>query len=256
MNIFYFDKTLQGLLCAIFDAYKMKCFPDLLLAEGEIGPLIVDTTHTVDTINSKYQRVSQALKKKLSQFALTQIRYIWLSETPESTMLLFRYLCKVIDSPKNIEKHYSDPDILAVKKLAKKVSVERHYLMMFVRFNKTADDIYFAPVAPRYNILPLIYQHFKQRFADQKWIIYDESRHYGYFFDGKTIEEMTLLDDNDFLINNKINKQYLAEDEQQFTTMWQKYFKALTIQERINPRLQKRSMPTRFWKYLPETWQQ
>ncbi|WP_392566765.1 TIGR03915 family putative DNA repair protein [Utexia brackfieldae] len=255
MNIFYFDNTFQGLLCAVFDAYKLKSFPDALLCQGEIEPLLTEQTHQVDTVNSKYERVSQALQKKLSKFALNQLSYVWLAQTPESRMLIFRYIRKVFDSPRNIEQHFADPDILAVKQLAKKVSHERHYVLMFVRFNKTADDIYFSPIAPRYNVLPLVCGHFKDRFADQKWAIYDEQRGYGYFFDGKQIMDITLDDASDFLVNGRLNQQYMAEGEEKFMQMWRNYFKALTIKERINPKLQKQFMPKRFWKHLPETWQ-
>lgn len=254
MNIFYYDKTFQGLLCAIFDAYKLKRFPDALLTEGDIAPMFTEYEHQVETVNGKYDRVSAVLQKKLSKFALNQLMCVWFSELPDREMLIFRYIRKVLDTKSSIETNFADPDVLTVKQLAKKVAHERHYIMMFVRFNKTADDIYFSPVAPRYNVLPLVTEHFKDRFANQKWAIYDEKRAYGYYYDLHHITEISLHDAEDFLVNNRVNEKYMAEDEKQFMQMWQHYFKSLTIKERINPKLQKQFMPKRFWQYLPETW--
>lgn len=38
MLIFRYDKTFEGLLTALFDAYSLKKFPDILLAE--MNPLL------------------------------------------------------------------------------------------------------------------------------------------------------------------------------------------------------------------------
>ena len=35
MIIFVYDKTFEGLLTAVFDAYSRRTFPDLLVTEGE-----------------------------------------------------------------------------------------------------------------------------------------------------------------------------------------------------------------------------
>ena len=42
MTVFVYDKTFEGLLTAVFDAYSRRSFPDLLLAEGEPFPLFYD----------------------------------------------------------------------------------------------------------------------------------------------------------------------------------------------------------------------
>ncbi len=37
-----------------------------------------------------------------------------------------------------------------------------------------------------------------------------------------------------------------------YEELWKNYFKSTTILERENPRLQRRSMPKRYWTNLPE----
>ena len=39
MILFIYDKTLDGLLTALFDAYNRKTFPDVLLSKGDTLPL-------------------------------------------------------------------------------------------------------------------------------------------------------------------------------------------------------------------------
>lgn len=251
MNVFFYDKTFDGLLTTVFDAYKLKLFPDKLLAIGEIAPMLMEQQFTSVTQSEKSARVWRALKNKLSQRALNHLLYAWQSDHPECDDYLFRYICRAVIAPQSIETDFADHDVNQVLKLAKQVSKECMYLIEFVRFQKTIDNIYFAPVSPRYDVLPFTISHFKDRFADQKWVIYDEKRAYGYYYDLHKIEEMN-LDDLSVIENGKLKSDLLMEDERLFQTLWQRYFKALTIEERKNLKQQRRSMPKRFWHYLTE----
>jgi probable DNA metabolism protein len=44
----------------------------------------------------------------------------------------------------------------------------------------------------------------------------------------------------------------IAKDEKFFQDLWKTYFKAICIQERLNPRKYKQDMPVRYWKLLTE----
>jgi probable DNA metabolism protein len=263
MLAFYYDKSFEGLLCAVFDAFKLKKMPECLLTEGQVEPLLVTESHFVEFRNSKFERVQTALEKKISTTSLNQLIYVWLSELPESDLIIFRYICKVFKAEHSIETDFADPDVLFVRDIAKKVSRERHYLMQFVRFttienpikysgNNQPDKIYFSVVAPVYNALPLVVNFFKDRFADQQWAIYDEKRQYGYFYNLESIEKISLADPDDLIVNGQVRQKYLSPNETLFQNMWLRYCNALTIKERENPKLQRRQMPKRFWHYLPE----
>lgn len=251
MNVFFYDKTFDGLLTTVFDAYKLKLFPDKLLEMGDIAPMLMEQQFTSVTQPEKAARVWRALKNKLSTRAINHLLYAWQSDHPEFDQVIFRYICRAVITPKSIETDFADPDVNLVFKLAKQVSRECHYLIEFVRFQKTVDDVYFSPVAPRYDVLPFTMSHFKDRFSDQKWVIYDEKRGYGYYYDLHKITEMN-LDDLTVIENGKLKPALLTEDELLFQTLWQRYFKALTIEERKNLKQQRRSMPKRFWHYLTE----
>ena len=251
MIIFRYDKTFEGLLTAVFDAYNRKTFPDRLLDEVEVEPLFADECYTVITDNAKSDRVWQGLRKKLMPISCNMLRYVWLSELSGSDELIFRYIRKAFDSKHSIELNFADDDVLQMRNLAKKVDKERCRLIELVRFQKAADDIFFAPVSPDHNSLPLTLEHFSDRFADQKWIIYDTKRNYGYYYDLKTVSEM-ILDSKDLFPEGKLDEKLMAEDEKLFQDLWKGYFKSMTIKERINLKLQRQHLPERYWKYLTE----
>ncbi len=251
MIIFHYDKTFEGLLTAVFDAYIRKTFPDKLLGIDDLEPLFVDESYTVITQDDKSERVWKALEKKTQQGVRNMITYVWLSELPGSDELIFRYIRKTIDSKHSIELNFTDDDVLQMQKLAQKVGRERMRLIELVRFQKAADDIFFAPVSPDHNSLPLTLDHFKDRFADQKWVIYDTKRNYGYYYDLKTVTEMT-LDSTGLFPEGKLDENLMAEDEKLYQELWKGYFKSMTIKERINLKLQRQHLPKRYWKYLTE----
>ena len=248
MIVFFYDATFEGLLSAVFDAYTGGVFPDALLPQGDITPLTAVPPHTVITRDDKVERVFRGLEKKLSPFALSGLLYASLVE--DGGMQLFRYLRKVFDVPGRMERNLADPDVLAVDQLTRKVGREKQHLLGFARFQKTAQGVYLAVVEPRYNVLPLLVPHFRDRFAEQPWMLYDARRAYGIFCDGERCAQAHL--DGKLLRDGGLDPALLAEDEALFTRMWQQYFASAAIAERANPKLQARCLPRRFWKYLPE----
>ena len=253
MTIFVYDHTFDGLLTCLFEVYNRKTFPDLLLKEGELLPLFVDEVINVGTSEERHQRVWQGLRKRLSAGALSNLTYGWLSELPGIDLLLLRYMKKVFDSPVSIETNFADSDVLELSKIWKKVNNERHRLLQFVRFQKASDGTFFAPVEPLYNVLPLTIRHFRDRFADQPWLIYDIKRKYGFYYDLTSVEEVTFEDETQaHLITGILQDHQIAKDEKLFQDLWKTYFKAICIKERLNPRKHKQDMPIRYWKLLTE----
>ena len=271
MIVFRYDKTFEGVLTVVFDAYARRMFPDALLSESENAPLFTTGEHTVVTDTEKSGRVWTALAKKLPKDVCNMLAMGWLSEEPGVDMMLVRYMRRVFDGGGDVATDFSDHDILRIRQLAMKVSHEREHLMQFTRFQKgndtpgpnagdpESDDArshgggatYFAPVSPRYNALPLAIPYFRDRFRDQKWLIYDIKRHYGYYYDMHEVTEITMEDDT-HLTGGELDPGTLAADEKLFQQMWRGYIDSMAIKERINPRLQRQHMPRRFWPLLTE----
>ena len=255
MMVYIFDGTMDGLLTAVFDAFAMHEQPETLLTEGEALPLFCERTQTVHTDEEKARRVWTGLEKKLSREVMKLISVSWLSELKELNGHLFRYICKVFTAGKGIERHFADPDVLAVTNIARKVLHEQLRMKQFIRFQKAKDGTYLGVVSPDHNVLPLIIDHFQDRFNDQPWLIYDAKRHYGFNYDGKTVIRITFEDEAAVpfnLANGKLDESVMSSDDQLLQDLWRTYFKAICIRERMNPRKQLNDMPRRYWKYMTE----
>ena len=242
--IFQYDRTFDGMLTVVFDAYARRSFPQVIQGTDEPLPLFYDEVHPVITDEAKADRVWKALEKKLSKDALSCLTVSYLSELPELDLHLFRYICKNIDSPVSLENNLADDDILFVTNIFRKVLYERLRMMQFIRFQKAADGTYFGIMEPQYNVLPLAIAHFKDRFADQPFVLYDKRRH--------EVSQMTFDESLPHFVTGKLDESLMAEDEKLFQELWRTYFKAVCIRDRLNPRKQRKDMPVRYWKYLTE----
>ena len=147
--------------------------------------------------------------------------------------------------------NYADKDVLEISKIVKMVRREKHRMDAFVRFRETKEGLYFATIEPDFNVLPLNATHFKNRYADQKWLIYDLKRKYGLFYDLHTVETVQLDLAADVHLESKSNL-FFSEKEQQFEVLWQNYFKSTNIKGRKNMKLHLQHVPRRYWKYLSE----
>jgi probable DNA metabolism protein len=251
MHLYRYDSTFEGFLTLVFDAYARKAFPDKIMREGD--RILFDTgAHAVVTDSGRAQRVWTGLRKALSPAACNMLTTVFLSELPDVELLLFRYIRRALAGGPSPELDFGNPDVLDTSKIYRKVTREAERIRMFVRFQKTADGIFFAPAAPLYNVLPLVTDFFTDRFADQPWILYDTRRNYGLYYDLHDTREV-VFDNLDFdLSTGKLHDHQAASDEKYFQHLWKNYFNAISIKERANPRLQRQFMPKRFWKFLPE----
>ena len=93
--------------------------------------------------------------------------------------------------------------------------------------------------------------HFKSRYADQSWIIYDLHRDYGIFYNLEEVQKIKL----DFPASFeplKTATNFFAEAEMDYQILWQDYFSSTNITARKNLKLHLQHIPKRYWKYLVE----
>jgi probable DNA metabolism protein len=245
-----YDGSMEGFLCAVFDVYEYKFLNCSIVREKHYEGNLFAKKHQVFYNPEHSCRVWKALKHKLSARALKDIERTFLSESKGIENVLLRYIQYVFSSPKNIEHDYSHEAVLAVSHSSKKVHREAHRMEAFIRFQKTLDGLYYATIDPDHNVLPLIIEHFKRRFADQQWLIYDTGRGYGLHYNLQEVQQVKIqfsqaMQDGNF-------EAVYSADEAIYQQLWQQYFHSVNIKARKNLKLQLQHMPKRYWKNMIE----
>ncbi|MDD2496706.1 MAG: TIGR03915 family putative DNA repair protein [Desulfitobacteriaceae bacterium] len=245
MLIYLYDGTFEGLLTAIYQAYYRREKPDSITTGSAMQTHLFGRTVQITTDSKKAEKVSQAVREKISPAALSNILFAFLSEQNEATTWVYHYLDLGWKMGKNVDLCLNHNPVLKILDLARKVKGERHRMLGLIRFRRLnlKYDIYYAPYKPDYNITGLVAPHFARRLADQNWIIHDTGRNLAALFNQKEwlLTEFQL---------DKIPSP--AANEETYQKLWKNYFNSVTIKERYNPKLQKQNMPMKYWRYLIE----
>lgn len=156
MHALLYDGSFDGFLSAVFDVYYYKFAAPQIIKESAFNGNIFEKVHHVHTDAAHSARVWQGLAKKLSPEAVQQVYKTFLSEVLNIENVLLHYIRYAFDSPVNIETDFGHSAVLAVQQTSKKVWREKHRMEAFVRFQQTADGLYYAIIEPDHDVLPLI----------------------------------------------------------------------------------------------------
>ncbi|WP_350642561.1 TIGR03915 family putative DNA repair protein [Psychrobacter sp. HY3-MNA-CIBAN-0198] len=259
-SIVLYEPSFEGWLSAVFYIYANRLQDDealQLTAQDCYVPSLIAEATSVATDEDKAERVLTKLNKLLGRSGMRNLLWGFLSEKDNIGTTLFQVVKYAIDYPSRpIMEDLGNLNVLELVQTVKSVGREKHRMEAFVRFEHTTDDIYFARVEPDFNVLPLIGEHFRQRYQDQHWAIYDLTRNYGIYYDKsqstpkRPAALQTITDLDDAVLRNPASIH--SPDEQRYQRFWQGYFTNVNIKERKNPRLHKQYLPQRYWKYLSE----
>jgi probable DNA metabolism protein len=252
--IFIYDASYEGLLSCIFEIFQKKTPPTAISTEDKCQLTLLDPVTRVATNEGYAKRVLKAIDERTNSRASNLVYKIFLSELPESELLVYQLICAIIQkADASIIENYANPFILQAVKIEKMINREVHRMHAFVRFQKTRDNLFYAAIEPDFNVLPLIGEHFERRYADQAWLIFDTKRHYGLYYDQRTMSFVSMDDPILTMAVEKFeNNAFQDERENEYQRLWKNYFQAVNIRERNNPKLHLRHMPKRYWKYLVE----
>lgn len=252
MTTLVYDGTFSGLMTAVFEVFEYRYeVAEIISVQDYIQEDIFAEKHEVLTDEAKADRVISKLEKNLGKQGVRQLLFVYLSERRDSGNLVLSAVRQSIEQQtENVLQNFGNADIMEIAKICKSMSREIHRLHAFVRFEKLEDGTFFSKIEPDFNVLPVGFKFFKDRYADQKWMIFDVKRNFGVYYDLKTTEFFYPESDQVHALRNSSTLHHL--EEQQYQKLWQRYFFKTNIVERKNMKLHLQHVPRRYWKYLTE----
>jgi probable DNA metabolism protein len=239
--LFIYDASFEGLLTAIFEAYRLKIAPEISAAENYQKSLF-DDVRTITTDPAKAARVSAKLRE-LEIFYNVQCCY--LSSAADKEKVIFNYVRKTLSAGRRVDGNYADPDVASALECLRRVAREAERLKGLLRFQELSDGSFYAACEPDHCVLPLLAGHCRARFSAQNWLIHDARRGLALIYQDRRLNLFSAADLQD------ARGRYSAR-EIRYQELWKTFWRAVAIQERKNPKLQRQFMPKRYWKYLVE----
>lgn len=249
MTTLIYDGTFEGLLTAVFEIYEQRLI-HIRMQKGEWrNTALFENVIKVITENTRATRVLKGLKQKISAQGMQRLYAAHMAEIDGEDDNLVGYIRYVFDSTTNVEEDYGNKYVMRVSEIVRKVRREKHRMEAFIRFQELKDKTYYSAIEPDFNVLPLLIKHFRTRYADQKWIIYDIKRSYGLYYDLHETQYISL----DFATVDPGNVISAYDDnETVYQELWRNYFTSVNIPARKNTKLHLRHVPKRYWKHLTE----
>ncbi len=245
MTDFVFDGSFDGFLCAA------------RVSSGTLGARVVTFDCRTDDLFSEIVHVrtvdaeAREMRRRLVACAgageLETLALVHASASGDRHRLMLAYLRLTLDSGRSIAADVTVPDVLAVRKIRDRVSLEIARFLGFVRFRKVAANRYYAPVNPDADIVGFIGPHFAERFPDQALIIHDIGRDVAFWsYQGaKGIADLAGRSAEEY-------GRRSTDCDPGVEELWRKYFAAIANPERRNPSLQRKLMPVRYRTLLVE----
>lgn len=238
----YFTKNgRDGILCALYESFTQKESPSAVYSSS-FAPVIGEEVKEIIFDKENADRVKNGIIKHGGISLLSALFYPLRSYSDDKETVVFKAAERCLNMRKNVLDNFSDKFVLRHYELTKQISYEVHRMEGFLRFEE-AEGGYYARFTPDNDIIDLVAPHFKRRFSDEKFIIHDIKRNKLCFFDGEALH---------FLKPDKPVTVYLTANEQAYSSLWKKYFKAVSITERKNERLQDNWLPRRYRANMSE----
>ncbi|ABW18201.1 TIGR03915 family putative DNA repair protein [Alkaliphilus oremlandii] len=240
---YIYDGSFEGILTAIYHAYYNKEIPEQILSQDDLQESLMVRKVYIETDMEKADKVYHSVETKISKQAMKNIFYVYLSEERDRGTMIYQYLKLGWKMGKSIDGNLKNNHVLVVQNMYKKVSKEIHLMLGLVRFKELKNDLLYAAIEPDYNIVFALADHFAERISNERWIIHDIRRNIAVVYNKEEwlLTELKLKGDIE-----------LHKEEESYQKLWKQYFKSISIENKVNPRLQKGYMPVRYWKHLIE----
>ena len=249
-TLLVFDGSFPGFLCALGEAMnharKDGALPAIAAAEDCRCPGLFSATLSVPRDEERAAKVWRRIEAKAGAQAMLDCRDAFLSDAPGRHKALAHCLARLYREGPRALDDWADPQVALTAKACLRTRRQAHLICGVLRFSELADGSLYAPLDPDCDILPLLGDHFSARFPATRFVIHDTRRMAAIFHaEGASWAIVPGFEALGLDLP-------LSERERSVRAAWRRYFGAVSIKERENPRLQAAHMPKKYWKYLPE----
>ncbi|MDR1014555.1 MAG: TIGR03915 family putative DNA repair protein [Coriobacteriales bacterium] len=241
--VYLYDGTLEGMLTAVFEAFRRKEVPLEIAQEDGLQQSLMCSYIPILTDVAKAERVRNGVSGTLGERTYENLKRVFLSDDGRKGGVIVRYLLYTMRKGRRACSHLANPAVASFEELLGKVAKEAHYMLQFVRFAQLENGVYFSRIEPQASVVPLIMGHFAARFNVQPFMIYDARHGLSGVFD---TERWWLVDARD------VQEPPPSRAQDGFQALWQTFYDTIAREERRNPVCQRNFMPKRFWGNLCE----
>ena len=240
--IYRYDGSFNGLLCCVFESYSAKEMPADITADADFQGLLLYREKRIINDEKKAQRVLASLPQKLGQETFDFVRKSFLTCLEKKEMQILRFLRLAYREGPQVMQMLQHADVNPLFKAVRHLERESHLFKGFVRFSEHG-GILAAEIEAKNNVLPLLAEHFCERYPEERFIIHEKKHKLALVYQPYQAGIIEL---------EKLVLPQAEEKELDFRALWQTFYQSVEIEGRHNPRCRMTQMPKRYWKNMTE----
>ena len=252
--IFQCEDSTEGIFTGVYDAWASRLGHNRVKLEaGENHEMeLFSEYRRVETDEEKAEKVAGTIRRRMGQNCWESIYQATLAEGEEKAEAVYRSVVLGLSmaerkngSVSRLMENIQEPCIFQIMALSRAVAREAHRYLGFVRFQEMKGRLLYSEIEPSGQILPLIGDHFANRYPGERFLIYD------------CHHQMSLLHQPGvpwYLFRGEAPKAELlerSEGEKTYEELWKGFVDTIAIRERENGGLQQQLLPLKFRKYMP-----
>ncbi len=238
---YVYDGGFSGFLTCVYESYVHREAP-ACFAAPEDPRVTLWPERRVEAHEAHARRVYRSLGEKIAPGARALVARGFLTCLPERELWLWRFIQAGYRRGGAMLQDLADPLVSTLNKAVYQLNHEAHMYTGFVRFSEQS-GVLVAEIAPKNRVLPVLRPHFCTRFSRETFVIYDRTYREALFYQPGRWAIVPLAE---------FRAAAPGETELDFRRLWRRFYDAIAIQDRVNPKLRMNNMPKRYWRLMTE----
>jgi probable DNA metabolism protein len=240
--VYIYDGSFEGMLCCVYNSYYNKENVCKIVNENENFQASLFDAKGIYTDKTQAEKVYKSIREKISIEAEELVTTAFLSCVEDKEMMILNFLRAGYKIGRKINSMLVLDEVAKINKAVRNLTMEAHKYKGFIRFS-IAGKILFSTIEPNNNVLPLLAEHFTDRYMNENFIIYDKKRSIALVYRPREyvivpIEEWQLPE--------------VDKTEIEYRNLWKRFYDTIAIEDRYNPKCRMNLMPKRYWKHMTE----
>ena len=248
---FLCENSTDGIFSGVYDAWDSRlghANVKLAIGEGANFELFADYSE-VKPDQEKAEKVANTIRKRLGSEDYYHIYQASLSREKEKADSIYRTVVAGLSGRRMgpVMQKLQNPDVCRVFELSRTTGNEAHRYFQFLRFRELESGVLFSEIRPENDILPLIGEHFADRFPGEHFLVYDETHQT--FLVHEAYKQWALVLGEEL---NREETRKISENEVKMGQLWKGFCRSIAIEERKNLKLQQQFLPLKFRAFMIE----
>ncbi len=251
MMVFLCPDSPDGILTGVYDAWASRLGHENVRLEIDqnVNYELFTEYSSVVSDAEKAEKVVRTIQRRLGGEAWRMIYQAALSDRAEKADAIYRTIVFGLAFDGfggKLMENLKAPFLFRVFECSRAAGREAHRYLGFLRFREMEGGFLYAEIEPGCQVLPLVGEHFANRFPGEDFLIRDRKREQ--FLIHRKYQPWVLAEGEEF------HDECLRESEKEaaYAELWQRFVTVIAIKERKNPEQQAQLLPLKFRKYMTE----